>query len=77
MTKYRLYKDENGTLCVERLVFPRFKGIVDFKSQLSNVKNIERIDEIPGSEMDVAMKWAAVMRETGEFLVNHGDKEKN
>lgn len=77
MTKYRLYKDENGALCVERLVFPRFKGIVDFENELSNVKIVERIDEISGSSMDVAMGWAAAMRETGEFLVNHGNKEKN
>ena len=77
MTKYRLYKDETGALCVERLVFPRFKGIVDFENKLSNVKIVERIDEISGSSMEVAMGWAAAMRETGEFLLNHGNKEKN
>ena len=67
--KFKLY-EENGKQVIERLVFPRFKGIVTM-GQLSDIEDVEWIDDCTD-----AMELARTMRSAGEFLIKGHQIEK-
>lgn len=64
-TVFKIY-EENGKQIIERLIFPRFKGEIDFNSNLSDVNNIQMIDET----ID-ALELSKSLREAGEFIINY------
>lgn len=63
--KYKIY-EERGRQVIERIAFPRFKGVVTFNAEgASDIEDIEWIDD---PEEDV-LKLARLMRSAGEFLM--------
>jgi len=54
---------------IERLSYPRFKGVVTFTGELSDIEDIE-VDEDILDAGDIA----TALREAGEFLINYKPK---
>jgi hypothetical protein len=54
---------------IERLSYPRFKGVVTFNGELSDIEDIE-VDEDILDAGDIA----TALREAGEFLINYKPK---
>jgi len=66
MSKYfRIYQDGDRQI-IERLSYPRFKGVITFNSPLSDIEEIELLDKT-NSPTEVAR----AMREAGDFLINY------
>ena len=66
MSKYfRIYQDGDRQI-IERLSYPRFKGVVTFNSPLSDIEEIE-VDEDILDAGDIA----TALREAGDFLINY------
>jgi len=51
---------------IERLSYPRFKGVITFNSSLSDIEDIELLDKTKNPTV-----LARAMREAGEFLINY------
>lgn len=51
---------------IERLSYPRFKGVITFNSPLSDIEEIE-VDEDILDAGDIA----TALREAGDFLINY------
>ena len=64
---FRIYQDGDRQI-IERLSYPRFKGVVTFNSPLSDIEEIELLDETRPSVI------AKAMREAGDFLINYKPK---
>jgi hypothetical protein len=62
---FRIYQDGDKQI-IERLSYPRFKGVVTFNSPLSDIENIELLDKT-NSPTEIAR----AMREAGDFLINY------
>ena len=62
---YRIYQDGDRQI-IERLSYPRFKGVVTFNSPLSDIEEIELLDKT-NSPTEIAR----AMREAGDFLINY------
>ena len=62
---FRIYKDGDRQI-IERLSYPRFKGVVTFNSPLSDIEEIELLDKT-NSPTEIAR----AMREAGDFLINY------
>ena len=62
---YRIYQ-EGYRQIIERLSYPRFKGVVTFNSPLSDIEDIELLDETRDPSV-----IAKTMREAGDFLINY------
>jgi len=62
---FRIYQD-GGRQIIERLSYPRFKGVVTFNSPLSDIEEIE-VDEDILDAGDIA----TALREAGDFLINY------
>ena len=62
---YRIYQ-EGYRQIIERLSYPRFKGVVTFNSPLSDIEDIELLDKT-NSPTEIAR----AMREAGDFLINY------
>ena len=67
---YRIYQDGDRQI-IERLSYPRFKGVVTFNSPLSDIEEIELLDKT-NSPTEIAR----AMREAGDFLINYKPKKR-
>lgn len=65
---FRIYPDGDRQI-IERLSYPRFKGVVTFNSPLSDIEEIELLDKT-NSPTEIAR----AMREAGDFLINYKPK---
>ena len=66
---FRIYQDGDKQI-IERLSYPRFKGVVTFNSPLSDIEEIELLDKTNNPT-----EIARAMREAGDFLINYKTKE--
>ena len=62
---YRIYQEGDRQI-IERLTYPRFKGVITFNSPLSDIEEIELLDETNNPT-----EIARAMREAGDFLINY------
>jgi hypothetical protein len=62
---FRIYQDGDRQI-IEKLSYPRFKGVITFNSPLSDIEDIE-VDEDILDAGDIAR----AMREAGDFLINY------
>jgi hypothetical protein len=65
---FRIYQDGDKQI-IERLSYPRFKGVVTFNSPLSDIEEVELLDKT-NSPTEIAR----AMREAGDFLINYKPK---
>ena len=65
---YRIYQEGDRQI-IERLSYPRFKGVVTFNSPLSDIEEVELLDKT-NSPTEIAR----AMREAGDFLINYKPK---
>ena len=66
---FRIYQNGDRQI-IERLTYPRFKGVVTFNSPLSDIEEVELLDKT-NSPTEIAR----AMREAGDFLINHKPKK--
>ena len=62
---FRIYQEGDRQI-IERLSYPRFKGVVTFNSPLSDIEEVELLDKT-NSPTEIAR----AMREAGDFLINY------
>lgn len=62
---FRIYQDGDKQI-IERLTYPRFKGVITFSGDLSDIEEIEVDEDI----LD-AGEIATALREAGDFLINY------
>jgi hypothetical protein len=62
---FKIYQDGDRQI-IERLSYPRFKGVITFNSPLSDIEEIE-VDEDILDAGDIA----TALREAGDFLINY------
>lgn len=65
---FKLYQDGDRQI-IQRLSYPRFKGVVTFSGDLSDIEDIE-VDEDILDAGDIA----TALREAGDFLINYKPK---
>jgi hypothetical protein len=65
---FKIHKEGDKQI-IERLSYPRFKGVVTFNSPLSDIEEIELLDKT-NSPTEIAR----AMREAGDFLINYKPK---
>lgn len=66
---FRIYQDGDKQI-IERLSYPRFKGVIAFNSPLSDIEDIEVEEDV----LD-AGDIAAALREAGDYLINYKPKK--
>jgi hypothetical protein len=66
---FKIHKDGDKQI-IERLSYPRFKGVITFNSPLSDIEDIELLDETTEPT-----EIAKAMREAGEYLINYKPKK--
>ena len=62
---FRIYQDGDRQI-IERLSYPRFKGVITFNSPLSDIEEIELLDKTNNPT-----EIGRAMREAGDFLINY------
>ncbi len=62
---FRIYQEGDRQI-IERLTYPRFKGVITFNSPLSDIEEVELLDKT-NSPTEIAR----AMREAGDFLINY------
>jgi hypothetical protein len=62
---FRIYQDGDRQI-IERLTYPRFRGVITFNSPLSDIEEIELLDKTNNPT-----EIARAMREAGDFLINY------
>ena len=62
---FRIYQDGDRQI-IDRLTYPRFKGVITFNSPLSDIEEIELLDKTNNPT-----EIARAMREAGDFLINY------
>jgi hypothetical protein len=67
---FKIYQDGSKQI-IERLSYPRFKGVVSFSGPISDIEEVELIDET--REPSVIAK---ALREAGEYLINQNKQSK-
>lgn len=65
---FRIYQEGDRQI-IERLSYPRFKGVITFNNPLSDIEDIELLDEVINPS-----EIAKAMREAGEYLMNFKPK---
>jgi len=65
---FRIYQDGERQI-IERLTYPRFRGVITFNSPLSDIEEIELLDKTNNPT-----EIARAMREAGDFLINYKPK---
>jgi len=65
---FRIYQEGDRQI-IERLTYPRFKGVITFNSPLSDIEEVELLDKT-NSPTEIAR----AMREAGDFLINYKPK---
>ena len=66
---FRIYQDGENQI-IEKLSYPRFKGLIIFNNPLSNIEVKELLDKTT----DVLV-LAKAMREAVDFLINYKPKK--
>lgn len=66
--EFRIYQDGDRQI-IEKLTYPRFRGVVTFNSPLSDIEQIELLDKANNPT-----EIAKAMREAGDFLINYKPK---
>jgi len=62
---FRIYQEGDRQI-IERLTYPRFRGVITFNSPLSDIEDIELLDKT-NSPTEIAR----AMREAGDFIINY------
>jgi hypothetical protein len=62
---FRIYQSGDKKI-IERLIYPKFKGVITFNSPISDIEDIE-VDEDILDAGDIA----TALREAGDFLINY------
>jgi hypothetical protein len=62
---FKIYQDGDRQI-IERLSYPRFKGVITFNSPLSDIEEIDLLDKT-NSPTEIAR----AMREAGDFIINY------
>lgn len=62
---FKIYQEGDRQI-IERLTYPRFKGVITFNSPLSDIEEIELLDKT-NSPTEIAR----AMREAGDFIINY------
>jgi hypothetical protein len=62
---FKIYQDGDKQI-IERLSYPRFKGVITFNNPLSDIEDIE-VDEDILDAGDIA----TALREAGDFIINY------
>jgi len=62
---FKIYQEGDKQI-IERLIYPRFKGVITFNNSLSDIEEIEVYEDILH-----AMDIATALREAGDFLINY------
>jgi hypothetical protein len=65
---FKIYQDGDKQI-IERLSYPRFKGVITFNNPLSDIEEIE-VDEDILDAGDIA----TALREAGDFLIKYKPK---
>jgi hypothetical protein len=65
---FKIYQDGDKQI-IERLSYPRFKGVITFNNPLSDIEDIE-VDEDILDAGDIA----TALREAGDFIINYKPK---
>jgi len=65
---FKIYQDGDKQI-IERLSYPRFKGVITFNSPLSDIEEIELLDKTNNP-----IEIARAMREAGDYLINYKPK---
>lgn len=65
---FRIYQEGDKQI-IERLIYPRLKGVITFNSSISDIEDIE-VDEDILDAGDIA----TALREAGDFLINYKPK---
>ena len=65
---FRIYQDGDRQI-IERLTYPRFRGVITFNSPLSDIEEVELLDKTNNPT-----EIARAMREAGDFLINYKPK---
>jgi len=63
--EFRIYQDGDRQI-IEKLTYPRFRGVVTFNSPLSDIEQIELLDKTNNPT-----EIAKAMREAGDFLIKY------
>lgn len=61
---FKIYQEGDSQI-IERLTYPRFKGAIAFNSPLSDIEDIELLDNCKDPVI-----IARAMREAGEYIIN-------
>jgi hypothetical protein len=61
--QFNIYQ-EGGLQIIERVVYPRFKGVITF-GPLSDIEDIELLDNCSNP-----LELAKAMREAGDYIIN-------
>lgn len=62
---FRIYQEGDRQI-IERLTYPRFKGVITFNSPLSDIEEIELLDKT-----NSLTEIARATREAGDFIINY------
>jgi len=65
---FKIYQEGEKQI-IERLIFPRFKGTITFDNDLSNIEEIDVIDDCIN-----VIELSKALREAGEYIVNNSKK---
>jgi len=66
---FKIYQDGDKQI-IERLSYPRFKGVITFNNPLSDIEDIELLDKTNNP-----IEIARAMREAGDYLINYKPKK--
>lgn len=61
---FKIYQEGDSQI-IERLTYPKFRGVITFNSPLSDIENIELLDNCKDPII-----IARAMREAGDYLIN-------
>lgn len=62
---FKTYLKEDKRI-IERLSYPRFKGVVTYSGDLSDIEEIELLDDTTNP-----LELAKALREAGDYLTNY------
>jgi len=65
---FKIYQDGERQI-IERISYPKFKGVITFNGPLSDIEEIEVSEDILNAK-DIA----TALREAGDFIVNYKPK---
>lgn len=66
---FRIYQEGDRQI-IERLTYPRFRGVITFYNPLSDIEDIELLDKTNNPT-----EIARAMREAGDYIINYKPNE--